>query len=159
MSTIPSRSFRCRETVPEDHPTVIQLARSLTQFFPQDVISLIEAAVAKNPSIVGEMGDEKIGFLVYTIRDSRTAEIVWMGIKEDYHGLGLGSSMLEELETMLEEQGIRKLVASTLSYTTDYKPYEKVRTFYYTRGFSSIGIQHNYYDDGLDRLLLVKKLL
>jgi ribosomal protein S18 acetylase RimI-like enzyme len=99
-----------------------------------------------------------VGFLVYAVRDSQTAEIVWMGVKEDYHGLGLGSMMLDTLEKTVERDGIKKLVASTLSYTVDYKPYEKVRTFYYHRGFSSLGIQTNYYEDGLDRLLLVKNL-
>jgi hypothetical protein len=34
-----------------------------------------------------------------------------------------------------------------------------VRTFYYNRGFASLGIQNNYYDDGIDRLILVKNLL
>lgn len=158
MSSVSSNSFRCREMVPGDRPAVSELARSLTEFFPQDVVSLIDTAIEKNPALVGEMGDRLVGFLVYTIRDSQTAEIVWMGIDTEYHGLGLGSSMLQQLEEMLEERGVRKLVASTLSYTVDYKPFEKVRTFYYHRGFSSIGIQNNYYDDGLDRLLLVKKL-
>ena len=99
-----------------------------------------------------------IGFLVYTPRDSQTAEIIWMGVKEEYHGFGLGSLLLDTLEKALEEQGIRKLVASTLSYTVKYKPFEKVRTFYYNRGFASLGIQNNYYEDGMDRLILVKSL-
>ena len=81
-----------------------------------------------------------------------------MGVSEDYHGLGLGSLMLDTLEEKLEKEGVRKLVASTLSYTVKYKPFEKVRTFYYNRGFSSLGIQNNYYDDGMDRLILVKEL-
>ena len=156
--SVSSQTFRVREMVPEDRLAVGELARSLSEFFPQDIVSLIDVAIEKNPVMVGELGDVIVGFLVYTIRDSQTAEIVWMGIEEEYHGLGLGTSMLQRFEEMLEERGVRKLVASTLSYTVDYKPFEKVRTFYYHRGFSSIGIQNNYYDDGLDRLLLVKKL-
>jgi len=134
------------------------LARSLTQFFPEDVVGLIDTSLDKNDVLAGLMGDDVVAFLVYTKRDAQTAEIVWMGVKEDFHGLGLGSVILDNLEATLEEEGIRKLVASTLSYTVDYKPFEKVRTFYYNRGFQSLGIQNNYYDDGMDRLILVKDI-
>jgi ribosomal protein S18 acetylase RimI-like enzyme len=143
---------------PIHKPAIVEIARSLTQFFPEDVVELISGSLNKKPVIVGMLGSEVVGFLVYTTRDSQTAEIIWMGVKEEYHGLGLGSHMLDMLEKTLTEQGIRKLVASTLSYTVKYKPFEKVRTFYYNRGFDSLGIQSNYYDDGMDRLILVKDL-
>lgn len=158
MSPRPSQPFHIRSADADDRPAVAELARSLTQFFPDDVLDLIEASLVKNPVLVGEVGSEVVGFLVYTVRDSQTAEIVWMGVKQEYHGLGLGSLMLDTLEKQLEHEGIKKLVASTLSYTVPYKPYEKVRTFYYRRGFTSLGIQNNYYEDGMDRLILVKNL-
>jgi ribosomal protein S18 acetylase RimI-like enzyme len=158
MATQPSQPFRIRSLEPQDRIPVIALAKSLTEFFPHDVIPLIEVSIQKNPSLVGLLEDEIVGFLVYTLRDSRTAEIVWMGIKKDYHGLGLGSMMLGTLEQELARKGIKKLIASTLSYTVPYKPYEKVRTFYYNRGFKSLGIQSDYYHDEMDRLILVKDI-
>ncbi len=154
----PTRELGIRSMEPVDRPVVVEIARSLTQFFPEDVVELISDSLNKKPVLVGVLGEDVIGFLVYTPRDSQTAEIIWMGVKEDYHGLGLGSLLLDTLEERLEEEGIRKLVASTLSYTVKYKPFEKVRTFYYNRGFASLGIQNNYYDDGIDRLILVKNL-
>jgi GNAT superfamily N-acetyltransferase len=154
----PSKPFHIREMETDDKTAIVTLARSLTEFFPEDVVTLIAESLEKRPVIVGVLGDEVVGFLVYTIRDSQTAEIVWMGVAEDYHGLGLGSVLLDTLEAKVEQRGIRKLVASTLSYTVQYKPFEKVRTFYYHRGFSALGVQQNYYDDGMDRLLLVKNL-
>lgn len=141
----------------DKHP-VIELARSLTKFFPEDVVELIAASLNKRPVLVGVVGKEVIGFLIFALRDARTAEIVWMGVNEDYHGLGLGSLMLDTLERRMEQAGVTKLIASTLSYTVKYKPFEKVRTFYYHRGFTSMGIQNNYYEDGMDRLILVKNL-
>lgn len=143
---------------PGDKPAILSLARSLTAFFPEDVIPMIASGLEKDSVLAGELGDEVIGFLVYAVRDTQTAEIIWFGIKEDYHGLGLGSMMLESLERLLERKGVGKLIASTLSYTVKYKPFEKVRTFYYHRGFKSLGIQSNYYEDGIDRLILVKKI-
>ena len=135
----PTREFGIRSMEPVDRPVVVEIARSLTQFFPEDVVELISDSLNKKPVLVGVLGEDVIGFLVYTPRDSQTAEIIWMGVKEDYHGLGLGSLLLDTLEERLEEEGIRKLVASTLSYTVKYKPFEKVRTFYYNRGFASLG--------------------
>ncbi len=141
-----------------DKPAIVELARSLTQFFPEDVVELISSSLNNRPVFVGILDNKVAGFIVYALRDSQTAEIVWMGVHEDFHGLGLGSLLLDTLEQKLENDGIRKLVASTLSYTVKYKPFEKVRTFYYNRGFTSLGIQNNYYDDGMDRLILAKDI-
>lgn len=158
MPSRPVKSFQIGEMEAGHKPAILELARSLTQFFPEDVVELISSSLNSKSVLVGLLGNDVIAFLVYTTRDAQTAEIVWMGVNEEYHGLGLGSQMLDSLEEKLEEQGIRKLIASTLSYTVDYKPFEKVRTFYYNRGFTSLGIQNNYYDDGMDRLILVKSL-
>jgi ribosomal protein S18 acetylase RimI-like enzyme len=154
----PSKPFHIRDMEADDKPGVVSLAASLTEFFPEDVVEVISDNLDKRPALVGVLGEEVVGFLVYTIRDAVTAEIVWIGVAEEYHGLGLGSLLLDTLEASLEKRGIRKLVASTLSYTVQYKPFEKVRTFYYHRGFSSLGVQQDYYDDGMDRLLLIKEL-
>lgn len=158
MTTQPSQPFHIRSMQPGDKEAILDLSRSLTSFFPDDVIPMISAGLDKDPVLVGELESEIVGFLVYAIRDPHTAEIIWVGVKEEYHGLGLGSMLLESLERLLERNGIKKLVASTLSYTVNYKPFEKVRTFYYHRGFKSLGIQSNYYDDGVDRLILLKNL-
>ena len=158
MFSQPAQPFRIRSMQPTDKEAILDLSRSLTAFFPEDVIPMISAGLDKDPVLVGEMGSEIVGFLVYSVRDPQTAEIIWLGVKEEFHGLGLGSMLLETLERLLERKNIRKLVASTLSYTVNYKPFEKVRTFYYHRGFKSLGIQNNYYEDGVDRLILLKNL-
>ncbi len=153
-----SKPFQIRDMKNADKPSIVELARSLTTFFPEDVVELIAASLSKRSVLVGVAGKEVIGFLIFELRDSRTTEIIWMGVKEDYHGLGLGSLMLDTLEKRMEQAGVNKIIASTLSYTVKYKPFEKVRTFYYHRGFTSLGIQNNYYQDGMDRLILVKNI-
>ena len=158
MTPQPAQPFRIRTMKPGDRPAIVDLAKSLSEFFPEDIIGAIDASLRKDPCFVGLLGDAIVGFLVWVYRDPQTAEIVWMGIKEEYHGLGLGSIMLGSLERHLEKKSVTKLVVSTLSYTVDYKPYEKVRAFYYNRGFKSFGIQQDYYTEGGDRLILVKKL-
>ncbi len=142
----------------EDVSEVLQITGSLKKFFPQNSLPILRELLKSNPAIVGTTGDTIAGFLVYTLRDRETAEILWMGVKEDYHGLGLGTHLLETLESILGERSIQKLITSTLSYTVPYKPYEKVRTFYYRRGFRSIAMERNFYEEGLDRLILYKDL-
>jgi ribosomal protein S18 acetylase RimI-like enzyme len=158
MKSHPSNPFRIRSMAPGDKPSILDLAKSLSEFFPEDVVRNIDEGLKKHPCLAGLLGDEIVGFLVWAYRDPHTAEILWMGIKVEYHGLGLGTMMLESLERLLEKNGVTKLIASTLSYTVDYKPYEKVRAFYYNRGFKSLGIQQDYYYEGADRLILVKSL-
>ncbi len=142
----------------KDRQDVLLLAESLEKFFPKNSLPVLEALLKTQPTIIGTTGKNVIGFLVYTLRDRETAEILWMGVDEDYHGLGLGTLLLQSLETILDEKGIYKLVTSTLSYTVPYEPYEKVRAFYYHRGFQSIGVEQNYYDTGLDRIILFKDI-
>jgi hypothetical protein len=88
MHPRPTKEFSARAIEQEDKPAVIELAKSLTQFFPEDVIDLISASLVKRPVLVGVMDNEIVAFLVYTVRDAQTAEIIWMGVKEEYHGLG-----------------------------------------------------------------------
>jgi ribosomal protein S18 acetylase RimI-like enzyme len=154
----PASPFRIRSATAGDKSAILALAKSLSEFFPEDVIRLIDESLSKHPCFAGLLDDEIVGFLVWAHRDSETAEILWMGIRDEYHGLGLGTMMLESLEQVLQKKGVTKLLASTLSYTVDYKPYEKVRAFYYNRGFKSLGIQQDYYTEGGDRLILLKRL-
>ncbi|MBP2680907.1 MAG: hypothetical protein H6Q78_770 [Candidatus Krumholzibacteriota bacterium] len=156
MEAHPPKPFRIRPMKATETGAVHNLARSLSVFFPEDLIKTIDESLTKHPCLLGLLGDEVVGFLVWTLRDADTAEILWMGIKEDYHGLGLGSMLLDSLEQAMEQKGVSKIVVSTVSYTVDYKPYEKVRAFYYNRGFKPLGIQSDYYYDGVDRLILVK---
>jgi ribosomal protein S18 acetylase RimI-like enzyme len=150
--------FIVRPMTKEDISVVLHITGSLKKFFPQNSLPILRELLKTNPAIVGTTGEAIAGFLVYTLRDRATAEILWMGVKEEYHGLGLGTHLLDTLESILRERSIQKLLTSTLSYTVPYKPYEKVRTFYYRRGFRSIAMERNFYEEGLDRLILYKDL-
>ena len=158
MESHPAHPFHVRSAVPTDAAGIVELAMTLSEFFPADSTRVIEKDLAKHRALVGLLGDEIVGFLIWMNRDPQTAEILWFGIKQEYHGLGLGTVMLQSLEREVGQKNVTRLVASTLSYTVEYKPYEKVRAFYYNRGFKSLGIQQDYYQEGLDRLILVKSL-
>jgi ribosomal protein S18 acetylase RimI-like enzyme len=158
MSSQPSHPFVIKDLRRGDIPRVVSLLASLKEFFPEDAIAMVEFSLREHEAIVGTLDDEIVSFLAYAFRDKNTAEILWMGVKEEYHGLGLGTMMLENLEQILERKGIKQIVTSTLSYTVGYKPFDKVRAFFYHRGFKALGIQANYYQEGADRLVLIKQI-
>ena len=141
-----------------DRTAVLALASSLTDFFPHEVMGLIEVSLDEHPVLVGTLGKEIVGFVSFAVRERSTAEILWMGVNEDYHGLGLGTVLFDAMERALQGQGVKKIVVSTLSYTVEYKPWEKVRSFFYHRGFRSLGIEANHYGEGVDRLILTKNI-
>ncbi len=154
----PSKPFIIKPLEGKDISRVVDLSTKLEEFFPQDALTMIEFSLKEHKAFVGLLDDELVSFLIYEVRDKSTAEILWMGVKKDYHGLGLGTMMLENLEQKLKRDNISNLITTTLSYTVRYKPYEKVRTFFYNRGFKAHGIQNDYYEEGVDRLLLIKEL-
>ena len=73
MPPRPKKEFHARVMEPEDKAVIVGLARSLTQFFPQDVVELISTSLNDRPVLVAGLGDEVVGFLVYAVRDSQTA--------------------------------------------------------------------------------------
>lgn len=156
--TQPAHPFVIQELLLDDIPKVIELINTLRQFFPKETIPMIEFSLKEHKALVGMLDKKIVSFIVYELREKQMAEILWMGVGEEYHGLGLGTMMLEHLEQALKQIKFKQLVTSTLSYTVPYEPYEKVRTFFYNRGFKALGIQSNYYEEGIDRLILVKQL-
>lgn len=158
MESDAARSFHVRPATPSDTAGIVELSMTLADVFPSDFLRLIDRDLAQHPTLVGVLGNDIVGFIIWTYRDPQIAEILWFGVKEEYQGLGLGTTMLQALEKEVGGRNVSRLVASTLSYTVDYKPYEKVRAFYYNRGFKSLGIQSDYYYDGVDRLILVKTI-
>ena len=62
MATLPSQPLEVREMQPDDHPSVMVLARSLTEFFPNDVVDLIDTSLKKQPVIIGEIGNELVAY-------------------------------------------------------------------------------------------------
>jgi hypothetical protein len=61
----PAREFGIRPMEPVDRPAIVEIARSLTQFFPEDVVDLISDSLNKKPVLVGVLGEEVIGFQGY----------------------------------------------------------------------------------------------
>ena len=77
MEAHPPKPFRIRPMKTSESGAVHNLARSLSVFFPEDLIKVIDESVKKHPCLLGLLGDEIVGFLVWTLRDADTAEILW----------------------------------------------------------------------------------
>jgi len=64
-------------------------------------------------------------------------EILWLAVKREYHGKGIGSKLLKYCEEWAKSNGFRVLVVKTL-WDEDYQPYVKTRRFYEKREFIGV---------------------
>ena len=81
--------------------------------------------------------DHLMGFIIHEIRDEE-CEILWMAVRVDHRGKGLGSDLLLHLEEILKDRGIGSIMVKTLDDSAEYDPYLMTTRFYRDRGFEKI---------------------
>jgi GNAT superfamily N-acetyltransferase len=96
-------------------------------------------AVRREGGLVAVEGDEVVGFLTHVPRFEEAAEITWMAVRNDRRRRGIGHALIEALSQRLLAEGMRILVALTVS-PSDPGPepddgYQSTRAFYRSTGF------------------------
>lgn len=91
-------------------------------------------------------GDRPIGFLALKQHNQYTFEIFNMGVLEEFHGLGLGSTLIEVACAYCHGEGARFITIKTLADSAEYEPYERTRAFYRRRGFLPLEVFQNYWN-------------
>ncbi|MGA1821632.1 MAG: GNAT family N-acetyltransferase [Thermoplasmatota archaeon] len=81
--------------------------------------------------------DNLLGFIIHEIRDAE-CEILWMAVRRDHRGKGLGSGLLDHLESIMKDRKIGTIKVKTLDDSAGYDPYQKTTRFYENRGFQKI---------------------
>lgn len=117
-----------------DKPLVLEIARSLPQFFTKRGIDLISADFNSQKGFVFRTKDKPVGFIMY-FSNQGIAEISWMGVNPEFQRNGIGKKLLHLLIEELGKTNCSCLVVKTLDESVDYKPYEKTRSFYLKNGF------------------------
>jgi len=131
---------RIRALDPADAPTCDAIVASLPNWFG-DEHGLRECAalVREGSGIVYERDDRVVGFLTHARRYPPTAEITWMAVHAEHRSTGVGTALVEAIEHMLAGDGVRLLLAKTLSDREDPGPeYTATRAFYFARGFAPV---------------------
>ena len=90
------------------------------------------------PMFVAREGNKAAGFLSLTLHNEFTGEIHVMGIKKEFHRMGLGKKLVAYAESWLAKKKFKFLTVKTLSPSRRSPAYEKTRKFYLALGFKPL---------------------
>lgn len=79
--------------------------------------------------------DKLIGFISIKTNNIYTSEIYVIGILKEYHGNGIGRSLLKTAENKLTQDKVKFLMVKTLGESHPDKNYKETRKFYKKVGF------------------------
>jgi len=122
----------------------------------EDMIEeMISDALKEQPDgvFVAEIGEKVVGFAIVMYRDwLNIAYLDYIQVKLAYISKGIGSKLIEKCADWAREKGARIIYAET------GKDNERAIKFYQKHGFKITGFIPDYYQMGLDAVILVKKL-
>lgn len=82
-----------------------------------------------------------------------TWDLYWLAVDPGAHGLGIGTTLVEEMERRLA--GTARLVSVDTSGRPDYDP---TRAFYLARGYRAVARVPDFYAPGDDQVIFTKVL-
>ncbi len=81
-------------------------------------------------------------------------ELFWIGVTPERHGEGIGEALLRSVESDVSARKGRLLLIATSSTP----PLSRTRQFYGKRGYAECGRVPDFYADGDDKVLYVKRM-
>jgi ribosomal protein S18 acetylase RimI-like enzyme len=100
--------------------------------------------------------DSLLGFVCFgsTPSTDRTYDLYWIAVHPDAQRLGVGATLMSEVERILWDRRARLIVIET-SARDDYAP---TRRFYANRGYQETARLRDFYAPGDDRVVLTKRI-
>ena len=165
-----------RELTAADVARVVGLTRS-TGVFRDEEIAIAEEVVSEAvKGIRADMangadetdGDERPYYALGAEVDGRvvgwicwgatpctvaTWDLYWMAVDPEMHGQGVGTALLEEMESRLSDKA--RLIVIDTSGRPDYAP---TRAFYRARGYQTAAVVRDFYALGDDQVIFSKRL-
>lgn len=103
-------------------------------------------------------GERVTGFLSLKQHYAHAAELYVMGVRREWHGLGLGRALLDAAQAYLLDRGVEYLQVKTLGPTHPDENYRRTRGFYEAMGFRPLEELLGFWGEGNPCLLMVKWL-
>jgi GNAT superfamily N-acetyltransferase len=152
------------EVEPADVSRIAAMVEVTGFFRPDEVavaVELVEARLTRGDAseyffVFAMQGDDTIGYACYgpigcTIG---SIDLYWIVVDPAAQGRGVGRGLVTEVERLCRTQGSRKIYIET----SDKPQYAPTREFYLRCGYKIDALQKDFYDDGDDKLVLVKDL-
>ena len=127
--------MKIRKAKKRDIGRCIDIAKSLEEWLTGEGV---DACIREMPELeVYVYDDEKIlGFIAYRDKGKEVAEIAWFGVERGSHRKGVGTALLNYLESQLPEK--KMLVLKTVDESVDKNLYEAKTRFYQKNGFIKV---------------------
>ncbi len=133
------------------------IARGLPEWFNERGIEAIERDLTREETFIAVEDGQVLGFATVKPASDKALEILWMAVRRELRGRGIGSSLLGVIEELARKKGFEVLVVKT-SGDLSYKPYDETRQFYEKNGFVRIALIDPYPEWGEEALIYAKCL-
>ncbi len=150
-----------RRASDEELGVCVEIAGSLPDYFTKEAINeILPADLRRFGAIVAEVDQSIVGFLVACRKASGIAEILWLAVRRQAQGSGVGSALVQGAAAALRAEGVKILAVKTLAPTANEGGYAATRRFYEARGFEMLEIidPYPYWDPGNPCAIYVKAL-
>ena len=148
-----------REVLLPEQKTAIcnDVLRTLPNWFGCEE-SLVEyvAGVGDKPFYGVFDRNAPVGFAAVKVHNAHTAEIYVIGIKEAYHGQGIGKKLVAECEDFCRWHCMDFLTVKTLADTVDDVSYARTRGFYEAVGFRPLEVFPLHWHESSPCLFMAK---
>lgn len=161
MTSITPSTITLRTYQPAtDRQALWAIAQDLAAWFDEEALETLEEDLEDSDGFVAEVGGAIQGFLLYHTPASIPAEdryeIIWLGVSPEVHAQGIGSRLIEKVESFLRDKVGDSLELIVWTMTTEV--YEKTRAFYQKHGYGRwyTGVVE-YEEEEEERLYLRKR--
>ncbi len=140
-----------------DLDRVIDILRSLPEWFTPKAVTEVRIAIRRSPGFVVRVGDVVRGFALLEEKEC-CIEIAWLAVEKGFHGKGIGTMLVKAAEAYACSKGKPVLTVKTYG-GMDYEPYLETLAFYKRRGFKQYELIEDYRPfSGQPAIILVKNL-
>jgi len=135
----------------------LEIAKALPEWFNEAGLKAMERDLKSETTFIAVENDRVLGFITIKSINKKALEILWMAVRRELRGKGIGTEMLRFVERWAVIRGFEVLVVKT-SGDLSYKPYDETRRFYERRGFVRVALIDPYPEWGEEALIYVKCL-
>lgn len=163
-TTRAERAPRLAPLAPSHRLPVEQLLGATGAFRDDEIavaLEVFDAAFDEDQSdyaLLGAIGDAGtlLGYACYgaTPCTLGTWDLYWIAVHPTAQGQGVGTALMDEIERRVRDRDARLLVIETSSKSD----YAATRGFYRARGYEAAARVPDFYDDGDDRVIYIKRL-